>query len=87
MIQSSQCGSLTELFLTARKVCFFYSEKITFLLGDEGIICEETDVWASLKYASEFGTHGCAEGITCLQRKRQGSIYSFSKYLLIAYYV
>ena len=58
-----------------------------YLLADGGIIWEETDIRASLKYASEFGTHGCAEGITALQRKRQGSIYSFSKYFLTAYYV
>ena len=67
--------------------CAFLFRVDYYLLGDGGIIWEETDVWASLKYASEFGTHGCAEGITGLQRKRQGSIYSFGKYLLTAYYV
>ena len=74
------------VFLLQERCAFLFREDY-FLLGDGGVIWEEIDSWLSLKYASEFGTHGCAEGITGLQRKRQGSIYSFSKYLLTAYYV
>lgn len=76
-----------QIVFLLQERCAFLFRKDYFLLGDGGIIWEEIDSWVSLKYALEFGTHGCAEGITGLQRKRQGSIYSFSKYLLTAYYV
>lgn len=66
--------------------CAFLFREDYILLGDEGILWEETDVWVSLKEASGFGRHGWAEDITGWRRKRQGFSYSSSEYLLTAYY-